>query len=110
MGILFKAFGDAVCHLAGGVDIVTRAGSGTTGASAEEMENVKAVKIQTLTLLAPAFPNVKNVTGELERGFRFWSSVSIIPSLLHCFSFDTDSLVYIFFSFTLIRLWSLFVL
>lgn len=84
MGILFKAYGDAVCYVAGGVDVITRAGSGTSGASEEEMESVKAAKIHTLTLLAPAFPNVKNVTGELERGFRFWASVSSpIPFLSH---------------------------
>lgn len=95
MGILFKAFGDAVCHLAGGVDVITRAGSGTTGASVEEMENVKAVKIQTLSLLAPAFPNVKNVTGELERGFRFWSSVSDTFFNLFLFLFSILNLSYV---------------
>ncbi|KAK4701073.1 hypothetical protein P7C70_g5164, partial [Phenoliferia sp. Uapishka_3] len=72
MGILFKAFGDTVCHMAGGVDVVMRAGSGTTGAHPEEIEAVQAAKEQTLELLNDAFPNVKNVSSELQRGLRFW--------------------------------------
>lgn len=82
MGILFKAFGDTVCHMAGGVDVVSRAGSGTEGASEEEKEAVRAAKEQTLSLLDDAFPNVKNVTSELQRGFRFWGMVgrlSLLP-------------------------------
>lgn len=75
MGILFKAFGDAVCHLAGGVDVVMRAGSGTTGATPDEREAVVQAKEQTLELLTGAFPNVKNVTAELQRGLRFWHLV-----------------------------------
>lgn len=75
MGILFKAFGDAVCHMSGGVDVVTRAGTGTTGASEEEVAAVKAAKEQTLALLDDAFPNIKNVTADLQRGLRFWELV-----------------------------------
>lgn len=81
MGILFKAFGDAVCHLAGGVDVVMRAGSGTTGATAEERDAVEQAKEQTLELLSGAFPNVKNVTAELQRGLRFWHLVRPLPRL-----------------------------
>ena len=76
MGILFKAFGDTVCHMAGGVEVVPRAGAGTTGASVEEQKVVGAAKEQTLSLLDEAFPNVKNVTAELQRGLRFWQVVS----------------------------------
>ncbi|GAA5923083.1 Mkt1p [Sporobolomyces koalae] len=71
MGILFKAFGDTVCHMTGGIDGVARAGS--KDASAEDKAAIKETKDQVLTLLQDAFPNVKNVRAELERGFRFWS-------------------------------------
>jgi hypothetical protein len=82
MGILFKAFGDAVCHLAGGVDVMKRAGAGTKGGSGEEEAAVKEAKVQTLGLLDEAFPNVKNVTAELQRGLRFWHLVRFLPSFL----------------------------
>lgn len=75
MGILFKAYGDTVCHMAGGVDVVSRAGHGTTGADEQDVAAVKDAKEQTLNLLDDAFPNVKNVSAELMRGFRFWSMV-----------------------------------
>ncbi|SCZ90934.1 BZ3500_MvSof-1268-A1-R1_Chr1-3g02397 [Microbotryum saponariae] len=77
MGILFKAYGDAVCHLAGGVQVVTRSGHGTQGEDSEEGKEVKEAKEQTLSLLDDAFPNVKNVTSELQRGFRFWQMMMI---------------------------------
>lgn len=76
MGILFKAYGDAVCHMAGGVDVVTRAGKGVEGASEEERTQVKEAKEVVCSMLEEAFPNVKNVTAELQRGFRFWGMVS----------------------------------
>ncbi|KAK4050491.1 hypothetical protein OIO90_005074 [Microbotryomycetes sp. JL221] len=73
MGILFKAYGDAVCHMAGGVDVVLRAGTGTHGASEEDLARVKEAKTEVINeLLVGAFPNVKNVPAELQRGFRFW--------------------------------------
>lgn len=78
MGILFKAYGDAVCHLAGGVDVVVRSGAGTSqgsGANADEQRHVRETKEATLGMLDDAFPNVKNVRNELERGFRFWQTV-----------------------------------
>ena len=88
MGILFKAFGDTVCHMAGGVDVVMRAGSGTTGAERDEVEAVELAKEQTLEVLSDAFPNVKNVTSELQRGLRFWSLVrpSISSSCIYFLS------------------------
>lgn len=73
MGILFKAYGDTVCHMTGGIDGVSRAGS--KEGTAEEKQSIKETKEQVLTLLQDAFPNVKNVKAELERGFRFWSLV-----------------------------------
>ena len=77
MGILFKAYGDAVCHMAGGVDVLVRVGAATAEtANKEEIATVAAAKEQTLGLLDDAFPNVKNVTAELQRGLRFWSTVS----------------------------------
>ena len=73
MGILFKAYGDAVCHMAGGVDVLkTSAGDGATE---ETVEAVKKAKEMTLGLLEEAFPNVKDVTKELTRGLRFWEMV-----------------------------------
>lgn len=94
MGILFKAFGDTVCHMAGGVDAVARAGTGNGSTSKEagaaaatqaERAQVKETKEQVLTLLQDAFPNVKNVRAELERGFRFWSLVSFFFSFFFSF-------------------------
>jgi len=76
MGILFKAYGDAVCHLAGGVDVVRRAGAPDGPAPEGEKHAVSEAKEQTLGLLDGAFPNVKNVRGELARGLRFWQVVS----------------------------------
>jgi len=79
MGILFKAFGDTVCHMAGGIEVVARTANGAGGASAaatkEEREAIQQSKDQVLGLLQDAFPNVKNVRAELERGFRFWNLV-----------------------------------
>ncbi|KAL8283098.1 hypothetical protein RQP46_005876 [Phenoliferia psychrophenolica] len=82
MGILFKAFGDTVCHMAGGVDVVMRAGTGTVGADAEEKEAVRSAKEQTLELLTDAFPNVKNVAAELQRGLRFWHLIMLAVRFL----------------------------
>jgi len=76
MGILFKAYGDTVCHMTGGIDGVSRAGS--KEGTVEEKQSIKETKEQVLTLLQDAFPNVKNVKAELERGFRFWSLVSFL--------------------------------
>lgn len=76
MGILFKAYGDTVCHMAGGVEVVSRAGTGKEKAEEEEKKRVEGAKEATLSLLEDAFPNVKNVTAELQRGFRFWQTVS----------------------------------
>ncbi|GAA6054763.1 hypothetical protein JCM3770_000931 [Rhodotorula araucariae] len=80
MGILFKAFGDTVCHMAGGIEEVARTArkEGEQGAaSKDEREAVKQAKEQVLGLLQDAFPNVKNVRAELERGFRFWNLVML---------------------------------
>lgn len=92
MGILFKAYGDAVCHLAGGVEVMKR--GGTKGGTAEEIEGVKVAKEQTLGLLDEAFPTVKNVTAELQRGLRFWHLVRrrfLIPlSSALCLRYHTD--------------------
>lgn len=71
LGILFKAFGDAVCHMAGGIEVVKA--SGTDG---DDKEKVDEAKIVTLGLLEEAFPNVKDVSKELKRGIRFWEIVS----------------------------------
>ncbi|GAA5932273.1 hypothetical protein JCM1841_005180 [Sporobolomyces salmonicolor] len=71
MGILFKAYGDAVCHMAGGIDVIARAG--TKEGSPAEKQTVKEAKEQVMDVLDDAFPNVKNVCAELERGFRFWA-------------------------------------
>lgn len=65
-----------VCHMAGGVAVVARAGAGTTGASEVEKQGVADAKATSMGFLDTAFPNVKNVSGELERGFRFWGAVS----------------------------------
>lgn len=81
MGILFKAYGDALCHVAGGVNVLTRAGFGTQG-SPEEKELVVEAKATTIQLLQEAFPNIKSVPGELERGFRFWRIVSLLAFFL----------------------------
>lgn len=78
MGILFKAYGDAVCHLAGGVEVLKRAGAGTKGGDEAEVQTVSEAKTQTLGLLDDVFPNVKNVTAELQRGFRFWHLVCFL--------------------------------
>ncbi|GAA5972733.1 hypothetical protein JCM11641_002996 [Rhodosporidiobolus odoratus] len=78
MGILFKAYGDTVCHMAGGIEVVAKtAESGEEGASVDERETVRQAKEQVLTLLQDAFPNVKSVRAELERGFRFWNLMMI---------------------------------
>lgn len=74
MGILFKAFGDTVCHMAGGIETVAKTANG--GATKDEREAIQQQKAQVLDLLQNAFPNVKNVRAELERGFRFWNLVS----------------------------------
>lgn len=75
MGILFKAYGDAFSGLAGGVDVVARAGAGTTGGNEMERTAVAEAREDTLKMLEDYFPNVKNVTAELQRGFRFWHVV-----------------------------------
>ncbi|GAA6040406.1 hypothetical protein JCM8097_007600 [Rhodosporidiobolus ruineniae] len=79
MGILFKAYGDTVCHVAGGYEAVAKTAKGESegGASAQEKETVGQAKEQVLELLQDAFPNVKNVRAELERGFRFWHLVMV---------------------------------
>ncbi|GAA5934423.1 hypothetical protein JCM10213_001974 [Rhodosporidiobolus nylandii] len=76
MGILFKAYGDTVCHMAGGIDVVERTGR-RDAAGVDERETVKQAKEQVLGLLQDAFPNVKNVRAELERGFRFWNLIML---------------------------------
>ncbi|GAA5858792.1 hypothetical protein JCM8547_004990 [Rhodosporidiobolus lusitaniae] len=77
MGILFKAFGDTVCHMAGGIEVVARTAKPEAegGAGKAEREVVRDAKEQVLGLLQDAFPNVKNVRAELERGFRFWNLI-----------------------------------
>ncbi|KAK4055310.1 hypothetical protein OIV83_000593 [Microbotryomycetes sp. JL201] len=83
MGILFKAYGDAVCHMAGGVDVVLRAGTGTEGANEDDLRRVKEAKNDVVNeLLVGAFPNVKNVPAELHRGFRFWSMAMLVVQSL----------------------------
>lgn len=79
MGILFKCWGDTLCHMAGGVDVVTRAASGG-GGTEEERVQVRGAKAQTMEMLDGAFPNVKSVSSELQRGFRFWQLVRFSPS------------------------------
>lgn len=79
MGILFKAYGDAMCYMAGGVEVVARTAKPENvdgSASKEERAQVTQAKDSVLGLLQDAFPNVKNVRAELERGFRFWELVS----------------------------------
>lgn len=77
LGILFKAYGDAVCHMAGSVEILKSAhGKGETKELVEEKIKVVEAKKMTLGLLEEAFPNVKDVEKELSRGFRFWEMVS----------------------------------
>ncbi|KAI5481413.1 XPG I-region protein [Pseudohyphozyma bogoriensis] len=77
MGILFKAYGDAFAGYAGGVDVICRAGAGTTGATEEEKATVAEARDSTFKLLDEFFPNVKNVTGELQRGLRFWQMIML---------------------------------
>ncbi|GAA5912613.1 hypothetical protein JCM8208_004791 [Rhodotorula glutinis] len=81
MGILFKAFGDTVCHMAGGIEIVAKTANASGGAGSaatkEEREAIQQAKDQVLGLLQDAFPNVKNVRAELERGFRFWNLIML---------------------------------
>ncbi|GJN92125.1 hypothetical protein Rhopal_005155-T1 [Rhodotorula paludigena] len=80
MGILFKAYGDTVCHMSGGIEVVARTAKkeGEAGAATrDERETIKDAKEQVLGLLQDAFPNVKNVRAELERGFRFWNLVML---------------------------------
>ena len=82
MGILFKAYGDAMCYMAGGVEVVARTAKPENvdgSASKEERAQVSQAKGGVLGLLQDAFPNVKNVRAELERGFRFWELVSGSP-------------------------------
>lgn len=64
--------------MAGGVDVIARAGAGTTGASDAEKQGVADAKATSMGFLDTAFPNVKNVAGELERGFRFWGMVRFL--------------------------------
>ncbi|KAM0755876.1 hypothetical protein T439DRAFT_295879 [Meredithblackwellia eburnea MCA 4105] len=70
MGILFKAFGDTVAAICGGLDVVLKVGKGE--GTSEEKAVVKDAKEQTIDLLKDAFSNVKNVKLELQRGLRFW--------------------------------------
>lgn len=76
MGILFKAYGDAFSGIAGGHDVVIRAGQGTN-ASEEDKAKVASAREETLRVLDEFFPNVKNVPAELQRGLRFWQVVSL---------------------------------
>ena len=75
LGILFKAYGDAVCHMAGGIEVLKSAFNGKSGELEKEQIAVKEAKKMTLGLLEEAFPNVKDVAKELSRGFRFWEMV-----------------------------------
>ncbi|GAA6002771.1 hypothetical protein JCM10207_007668 [Rhodosporidiobolus poonsookiae] len=87
MGILFKAYGDTVCHMSGGIDVVLRTAKkeGDGGANQDERETVEQAKDQVLGLLQEAFKNVKSVRAELERGFRFWHLVMLaVRSLRQC--------------------------
>lgn len=86
MGILFKAYGDTVCHMSGGIEVVARTAKkeGEAGAATrDERETIKDAKEQVLGLLQDAFPNVKNVRAELERGFRFWNLVRLLSACLN---------------------------
>ncbi|GAA5907599.1 hypothetical protein JCM6882_004419 [Rhodosporidiobolus microsporus] len=87
MGVLFKAYGDAMCHVAGGIDAIQKTGKPAAegGASAEEQETVREAKETVLSLLQDAFSNVKSVKAELERGFRFWHLIMLaVRSLRGC--------------------------
>ncbi|GAA5828267.1 hypothetical protein JCM11251_002668 [Rhodosporidiobolus azoricus] len=79
MGVLFKAYGDAMCHVAGGIEAIQRTGKpeGEGGANAEERETVREAKDTVLGLLEEAFGNVKSVKAELKRGFRFWHLIML---------------------------------
>jgi len=65
MGIVVKGYCDAVYVMSAQVD------GGMTGEQGKEIKEAAVELLET-----PFGTSVKNVKGELERGFRFWDTVS----------------------------------
>jgi hypothetical protein len=80
MGVLFKAYSEALCHVAdGGLATVEKLARKEEegGATKAQRAAVAEAKEKVIELLDEGFPNVKNVKAELERGFRFWNLVRL---------------------------------